>query len=96
MLERIFRLNGYKTGLYTSPHLVEVRERIRVNGWMIPEDTFCRLLLDLKKREKKLKKTGQVTGALTFFEILTLCAFEYFSQEKVDLAMVEVRPGRTV
>jgi dihydrofolate synthase/folylpolyglutamate synthase len=68
-------------------------ERIRVNGWMIPEDTFCRLLLDLKKREKKLKKTGQVTGALTFFEILTLCAFEYFSQEKVDLAMVEVGLG---
>jgi len=93
MLERIFRLNGYKTGLYTSPHLVEVRERIRVNGRMIPEDTFCRLLLDLKKKEKKLKKAGQLTGSLTFFEILTLCAFEYFSQEEVDLAMVEVGLG---
>jgi len=93
MLERIFRLNGFKTGLYTSPHLVDVRERIRVNGRMIPGDTFCRLLLDLKKKEKKLKKTGQMAGSLTFFEILTLCAFEYFSQEKVDLAMVEVGLG---
>jgi folylpolyglutamate synthase/dihydropteroate synthase len=63
---------------------------------MIPGDTFCRLLLDLKKKEKKLKKTGQMAGSLTFFEILTLCAFEYFSQEKVDLAMVRSRSGRTV
>ena len=93
MLERIFRLNGFKTGLYTSPHLVDVRERIRLNGRMIPEKTFCHLLLDIKKREKKLKKTGEVSGSLTFFEILTLCAFNYFSQEAVDLAVLEVGMG---
>jgi len=93
MLERIFRLNGFKTGLYTSPHLVNVRERIRLNGRMIPEKTFCHLLLDIKKREKKLKKTGEVSGSLTFFEILTLCAFNYFSQEAVDLAVLEVGMG---
>ena len=93
MLERIFRLNGFKTGLYTSPHLVEVRERIRLNGRMIPEKTFCHLLLDIKKREKKLKRTGEVSGSLTFFEILTLCAFDYFNQEAVDLAVLEVGMG---
>ncbi|HRD02509.1 MAG TPA: folylpolyglutamate synthase/dihydrofolate synthase family protein [Candidatus Saccharicenans sp.] len=93
MLERIFQLNGFKTGLYTSPHLIDIRERISLNGRMIPEKTFCCLLLEIKKKEKKLKKAGEMGGSLTFFEILTLCAFDYFSQEKVDLAVFEVGLG---
>ena len=93
MLDQIFRHHGFSTGLYTSPHLVEVRERIRVNGRMIPERDFRCLLREIEKNEKKLKKAGLVAGSLTFFEILTIAAFLYFREKKVDLAVLEVGMG---
>ncbi|MGB9764681.1 MAG: bifunctional folylpolyglutamate synthase/dihydrofolate synthase [Candidatus Saccharicenans sp.] len=93
MLAEIFKLHGYRTGLYTSPHLVDIRERIQVNGHMIPEKDFGHLLKEIEKQEKKLKKMGRLTGALTFFEILTVAAFLYFRQKKVELAVLEVGMG---
>lgn len=78
---------GFKTGLYTSPHLDCYRERIRINGEMIPEQevekglTFLFSLLE-----------GENTPA-TFFEITTLLAFRYFAQEKVDIAVIETGLG---
>lgn len=93
MLDQVFRLHGFKTGLYTSPHLVDVRERIKINGRMIPEEDFCRLLREIEKKEKRLKKAGLITGSLTFFEILTVVALLYFREKKVDLAVLEVGMG---
>ncbi|NPV83289.1 MAG: bifunctional folylpolyglutamate synthase/dihydrofolate synthase [Candidatus Aminicenantes bacterium] len=93
MLEEIFRLHGYRTGLYTSPHLVDVRERIRVNGSLIREKELKELLAEIEKREKRLKSGGRVAGALTYFEILTIAAFLYFARKKVDLAVLEVGMG---
>lgn len=93
MLENIFRLHGYRTGLYTSPHLVDVRERIQVNGSLIREKELKELLGEIEKSEKRLKVEGRVAGALTYFEILTIAAFLYFARKKVDLAVLEVGMG---
>lgn len=93
MLERIFRLHGFRTGLYTSPHLIDVRERIQVNGQLIPEKELKELLRQVEKKERKLKAAGRVAGALTFFEILTIAAFLYFRQKKVEAAVLEVGMG---
>ncbi|MGB9894110.1 MAG: bifunctional folylpolyglutamate synthase/dihydrofolate synthase, partial [Candidatus Saccharicenans sp.] len=93
LLERIFRLHGLKTGLYTSPHLIEVQERIQISGQMIPKKDLFRLLQEIQGKEKKLKRAGLVSGALTYFEILTIAAFLYFREKKVDLAILEVGMG---
>ncbi len=93
MLEMIFRRHGLRTGLYTSPHLVDVRERIQVEGKLISEKDLRRLLREIEKTEKKLKKSGRLEGALTYFEILTIASFLYFKQKKVDLAVIEVGMG---
>lgn len=93
MLERIFRLHGFRTGLYTSPHLVDVRERIQVSGSLIKEKELKELLREIEREEKKLKAAGRLAGALTYFEILTIAAFLYFNRRKVDLAVLEVGMG---
>ncbi len=74
---------GMKTGLYTSPHLVDYRERIRINGEMIPEEEVCRIVERLKP----------ISGDLSFFEITTSIAFEWFAEQKVDIAVIEVGLG---
>jgi dihydrofolate synthase/folylpolyglutamate synthase len=93
MLERILREHGFKTGLYTSPHLVDVRERIRVNGQMISSEDLGLWLKEIKRQEEKLKKKGQITGQLTYFEILTAAAFLHFREKKVEMAVLEVGMG---
>jgi len=93
MLERVLREHGLKTGLYTSPHLVEVRERIKVNGQMMTPEELSIWLKEIKKHEEKLKKRGQIAGQLTYFEILTASAFLHFREKKVDLAVLEVGMG---
>lgn len=78
---------GYKVGLYTSPHISCFRERIKINGEMIPEQDVVSLLpLLLKLREDK-----QIPA--TFFELTTFLAFLYFAQEKVDFAVLETGLG---
>ncbi|MFI0434956.1 MAG: bifunctional folylpolyglutamate synthase/dihydrofolate synthase [Parachlamydiaceae bacterium] len=78
---------GYRVGLYTSPHLSSFRERIRINGNMIPEESVNTLLPLL------FKLTDEKGIAATFFELTTFLAFLYFSQEKVDVAVVETGLG---
>ena len=85
MLASIFQEAGYKTGLYTSPHLRDFRERIRINGEMIPEQR----VMEFIERNKTLFEMMK----LSFFEMTVGMAFDYFSEEQVDIAIVEVGMG---
>ncbi|MBI2119629.1 MAG: bifunctional folylpolyglutamate synthase/dihydrofolate synthase [Elusimicrobia bacterium] len=87
MLEMILRSSGYKTALYTSPHLVDVRERIQVAGKKITLSDFTSWLHTVQKKAESLKQE------LTFFEILTAIAFSYFAHAKIDIAVLEVGLG---
>ncbi len=84
-LAAILQESGYKTGLYTSPHLVDFRERIRVNGKMIPKDE----VVDFVRRFK----SKNLPIAPSFFELTMVMAFEYFAKEHVDIAVIEVGLG---
>jgi len=85
MLAAILQSAGYKTGLYTSPHLKDFRERIRVSGEMIKEE----FVVDFVERIKPLI----VSIEPSFFEITVAMAFDYFVQEKTDIAIIEVGLG---
>jgi len=85
MLASIFQAAGYKTGLYTSPHLKDFRERIKVHGNMCEED----FIVDFVKKIKPHIETIQPS----FFEITVAMAFEYFAKQKVDVAVIEVGLG---
>lgn len=84
-LAAILQSAGYKTGLYTSPHLVDYRERIRVNGEMISKDYICDFI----------NQNQEIIGSLkpSFFEMSVALAFNYFSDVKVDVAVIEVGMG---
>jgi dihydrofolate synthase/folylpolyglutamate synthase len=85
MLAAIFQTAGYKTGLYTSPHLYDFRERIKVNGIMCDED----FVVDFVERIQPAIEEIQPS----FFEITVVMAFEFFVQQKVDVAIIEVGLG---
>lgn len=85
MLASVFQEAGYKTGLYTSPHLRDFRERIRLNGEMIPEENVVSFIAEHKEQFEKTE--------LSFFEMTVGMAFDYFAKEKVDIAVVEVGMG---
>ena len=86
MIASILRQAGFKTGLYTSPHLQEFTERIQVDGRAISKDELVEYLEELKPLIKKVPE-------LTTFEITTALGFKAFSMKKVDLAVVEVGLG---
>ena len=85
MLAAIFQEAGYKTGLYTSPHLKDFRERIRINGEMISEA----FIADFVERIRPLSEQMDPS----FFEMTVVMAFDYFAREQVDIAIVEVGLG---
>ena len=85
MLASVFQEAGYKTGLYTSPHLRDFRERIRINGEMIPEENVVQFIDTYKDQFEAMQ--------LSFFEMTVGLAFDYFSKEQVDIAIVEVGMG---
>lgn len=85
LLASVFQEAGYKTGLYTSPHLVDFRERIRINGEMISEEKVISFTSDHKEA---LAEKG-----LSFFEWTVGLAFEYFAEQRVDIAIIEVGLG---
>lgn len=85
MLASIMQQNGYKTGLYTSPHVIDFRERIRINGIEIPKEN----VIDFIEKTKPLIEELQPS----FFEITVAIAFDYFAKEKVDIVVVEVGLG---
>lgn len=84
-LAAIFQAAGYKTGLYTSPHLLDMRERIRVNGEMIPRQK----VVDFVNRHAEFFEPLKPS----FFELITAMAFDYFAEEKVDIAIIETGLG---
>lgn len=83
---------GYKTGLYTSPHLHTIRERIRVNGIMISEEDFATVVSMLQPSVEAVNREARY-GMLTTFEVLTAIAFTYFSQREVAFKVLEVGLG---
>ncbi len=85
MIAAIFTAAGYKTGLYTSPHLVSFNERIRVNGKEISSRAVSRLATAIYPEVNK--------NNFTFFETVTAMAFKYFAEAKVDIAIVETGLG---
>lgn len=84
-LEAALRSAGYRVGLYTSPHLVDFEERIRVDGKPVSRQGVVHLWRQIRPRVRKLKAT--------YFEAVTAMAFEHFRTEKVDIAVVEVGLG---
>ncbi|XP_048415266.2 folylpolyglutamate synthase, mitochondrial isoform X2 [Stegostoma tigrinum] len=90
--EKILREYGLKTGFYSSPHLVQVRERIRINGKPISRELFTKYFWQVYNRLDETKDTD--AGAMpAYFRFLTILAFHVFLHEKVDLAVVEVGIG---
>lgn len=85
MLASILQEAGYKTGLYTSPHLKDFKERIKINGIEIPEAFVCEFIT----KHKSFFEENQ----LSFFEMTVGLAFDYFKKEKVDIAIIEVGMG---
>ena len=84
-LAAILQAEGYKVGLYTSPHLIDFRERIKVNGKMIPEQ----YVIDFVKNERSFFEPLHPS----FFELTTALAFKYFAEQKIDIAIIEVGLG---
>jgi len=85
MLAAILQQAGYKTGLYTSPHLKDFRERIKINGAMISED----FVVEFVERTKQLSDKVEPS----FFELTVAMAFDYFATEQVDIAVIETGLG---
>ncbi|MCA9499257.1 MAG: hypothetical protein KC588_08690, partial [Nitrospira sp.] len=86
MLASILQATGYRVGLYTSPHLIDFRERIRVQGTDISEESVCALI-------EQIRRTANPLTTLTFFEFTTALAFLHFRIQQVDIAVVEVGMG---
>ena len=87
MTANMLQACGYKVGIYTSPHLIDLRERIAVNGEMIPQTDLARLVRLIEPIAMKIKPPP------TFFDVLTAIAFKYFADQKVDIAVVETGLG---
>lgn len=92
LIESILRSSGFKTGLYTSPHLVRVNERIKVNGECIPDDELT-ALIELVDKCAGDYANSQGGRQITFFEFLTALAFEYFRRRKIDVLVLETGMG---
>ncbi|RVE65477.1 hypothetical protein OJAV_G00116930 [Oryzias javanicus] len=90
--EKILRSYGFRTGFYSSPHLVQVRERIRINGQPIGKDIFTKYFWQIYGRLEESKQTSGGTMP-AYFRFLTILAFHVFLQEKVDVAVIEVGIG---
>jgi len=85
MLASIFQAAGKKVGLYTSPHYVDFRERIKINGVMVPERYVVKFVKEYKDKWENIQPS--------FFEITVMMAFHYFKQEKVEIAIIETGLG---
>ena len=92
-LAAILKSAGYKCGLYTSPHLVRVNERIRIDGEAIGDEEFARHYFRVDDCAQILVSEGKLPGHPSFFEALTAVAFEAFADAQVDLAVLEVGMG---
>jgi dihydrofolate synthase / folylpolyglutamate synthase len=93
MTAAILRAAGYRVGLYTSPHLISITERIRVNGGDMAQDDFARLASEVRAQCEKSVAQGKLAAPATFFEQVTMLAFLYFAEREVDIAVLEVGMG---
>ena len=87
IITSILSAQGYKVGLYTSPHLIDITERIKINHVEIAESNLSLILLELKEISEKSKIEP------SYFEIITACAFVYFARKNVDFSVLEVGMG---
>jgi dihydrofolate synthase/folylpolyglutamate synthase len=92
MIASILTIAGYRTGLFTSPHLHTIRERARINNELIPEAAFASIVSEIKPLVEKLNKENSF-GQLTTFEVLTASVFTYFKRSGVDFQVLEVGLG---
>lgn len=92
MIASILYQSDYGTGLYTSPHLLSIRERLQVDGEPITEKAFARLVSRLKPEFEAVNESGTY-GELTTFELLTALAFAHFKESAVDYQVLEVGLG---
>jgi len=97
MLESILRASGLRTGLYTSPHLERINERIRINGESISDEDFAGAWTRVREAIEPLLANGQLAAHPTFFECITAMAFAAFArkaaEQKIDFAIYEVGLG---
>jgi dihydrofolate synthase/folylpolyglutamate synthase len=93
MLASVLRASGLKTGLYTSPHLVRINERIRVRGEEIGDDDFAELHAQVDRVADRLVEQGELPWHPSFFEMMTAIAFVHFARERVEMAVLEVGMG---
>jgi dihydrofolate synthase/folylpolyglutamate synthase len=92
-LAAILQASGLRTGLYTSPHLLRMNERVRINGDDIADDKFALLHDMVERTAERLVEDGELPWHPSFFEMLTAMAFEHFATSKVDIAVLEVGMG---
>ncbi|MGH9596557.1 MAG: bifunctional folylpolyglutamate synthase/dihydrofolate synthase [Edaphobacter sp.] len=96
-LASILTAAGYRTGLYTSPHLMRVNERIQIDGTQISDEDFARLYFQVDETARRLVEAGDLPHPPSFFEVLTALAFLYFAgdgpSKPVDIAILEVGLG---
>jgi dihydrofolate synthase/folylpolyglutamate synthase len=92
MIAQVLSSSGYKTGLYTSPHLHNLRERISIDGSLISEAEFAAAMAEVKPFIESMKHDASFRQ-LTYFEALTALAFAYFQKQQVDFQVLEVGLG---
>ena len=92
-LASILTAAGYRTGLYTSPHLIRINERIQIDDAQIPDDAFARLYFEVDDAANRLVADGTLPHHPSFFEVITAQAFLYYAEQKIDIAVLEVGLG---
>jgi len=92
-LESILRRAGFRTGLYTSPHLEKINERMRINGVEISDESFAEVFSRLQKLIEELLAAHKLRAHPTYFECVTAMAFECFARERVEFGIFEVGLG---
>ena len=93
MLASALRVAGYRTGLYTSPHLVDPRERIRIDGELIEESGWVSAFMEVHDAAERLLAREEIDAHPSFFETITAMAFLAFAQAKVEVVVLEVGLG---
>jgi dihydrofolate synthase/folylpolyglutamate synthase len=93
MIDAILRRAGLRTGLYTSPHLVSIRERIKVAGQEISPEAFAAHATRVLETAEHLRARGEIASLPTYFEHVTATGFSYFREQAIDLAVLEVGLG---
>ena len=93
LLAGILSLSGIRTGLFTSPHLVRLNERIKINGTDIPDEKFANVFSEVLEVTKKIQRQAAWKESPSYFELVTAAAFLYFSRMQVRVAVLEVGLG---